>query len=64
MKCEGMPTQRCEEKRVEKCTSVQRREREREIAQACLGEKERESALAPPFKCFFLPLGVPYSNWA
>ena len=28
------------------------------------GEKERESALAPPFICFFLHLGLPYANWA
>ena len=31
-----------------------------------VGEKEgeRESALAPPFICFFLDLGLPYANWA
>ena len=28
------------------------------------GERERESTLAPPFICFFLPLGLPYANWA
>ena len=53
-------------------------EREREREQAHRGEKERkkehrhagerespsESALAPPFTCFFLPLGLPYANWA
>ena len=46
-----MPTQRCEEKTVEECTSPRAREK------AC--------ALAPLFICFFsLPLGLPYVNWA
>ena len=49
------------------------RVRERERAHACgqgkrEKEKEREraraSALAPPFICFFLHLGLPYANWA
>ena len=47
--CKGMPTQRLEEKRLQECPSVRRRERER--------ERERESALAPPFICFFPPPG-------
>ena len=50
-----MPTQRHEEKRVEECGSVQGVEG---------GGRERESALVPPFICFFLPLGLPYANWA
>ena len=40
------------------------RERERERAHACGRESPRESALAPPFICFFLHLGLPYANWA
>ena len=36
------------------------RGRERERAHA----RGRESALAPPFMCFFLHLGLPYANWA
>ena len=45
------------------------REREREPMHAGVrgdgggGERE-ESALAPPFTCFFLRLGLPYANWA
>ena len=27
-------------------------------------ESPRESALAPPFICFFFHLGLPYANWA
>ena len=52
MKREGMPTQRLEEKRVEE--SVGEGERERAHARG----RERESALAPPFICFFS------STWA
>ena len=41
------------------------REREKERERACTREREsRESALAPPFICFFLHLGLPYANWA
>ena len=42
------------------------RERQREREKECthVGERERENALAPPFICFFLPLGLPYVNWA
>ena len=40
------------------------RERERERAHARGRESLRESALAPPFICFFLHLGLPYANWA
>ena len=41
------------------------REREREHVRACTRrESPRESALAPPFICFFLHLGLPYANWA
>ena len=36
--------------------------REREKERRHVGE--RESALAPPFIYFFLPLGLPYANWA
>ena len=54
-------------------------ERRREKESACTGggvggwgreeggrERKREhaSALAPPFICFFLPLGLTYENWA
>ena len=68
MKREGMPTQRLEEKRVEeRAGEVERqseRGRERERAHARGREREGESALAPPFICFFLHLGLPYANWA
>jgi len=40
------------------------KERERERARARGRESPRESALAPPFICFFLHLGLPYANWA
>ena len=40
------------------------RERKRESARACRRESSRDSALAPPFICFFLHLGLPYANWA
>ena len=61
MKCESMPTQRLEEKRVEERAGEGERERERgregerEKEHTHAGEKEspRESALAPPFICFF-----------
>ena len=39
------------------------REREREKRAHALGrESLRESALAPPFICFFFHLGLPYAN--
>ena len=56
-----MPTQRSEEKKVEELVGRER-ERERERKTAGMWERERESALAPPFMCFFLHL--PYANWA
>ena len=40
------------------------KEREKEHTHVEGGERERESTLAPPFICFFLPLGLPYANWA
>ena len=40
------------------------RKRERERAHARGTESLRESALAPPFICFFFHLGLPYANWA
>ena len=40
------------------------RGRERERERACARTHGRESALAPPFICFFLHLGLPYANWA
>ena len=40
------------------------RERERVHAHARGRESPRESALAPPFICFFFHLGLPYANWA
>ena len=51
------------------CANAQERERERERAREKKKkererEKPRESALAPPFICFFLHLGLPYANWA
>ena len=50
---------------LEDSRRVREREREREkIAHACGRESPRESALAPPYICFFLHLGLPYSNWA
>ena len=67
-----MPTQRLEEKRVEEPVGEGEREKEhmhvgekeRDRAHACEREREREreSALAPPFICFFLDLGLPYAN--
>ena len=51
-RCEVMLTQRCEEKRVGERPRVW--ERAREIP----------DPLAPLFICFFLPLGLPYVNWA
>ena len=39
---------------------VREGEREKERMHA----RERESALAPPFICFFLHLDLPYANWA
>ena len=63
-----MPTQRHEEKRVEESEGEGERERvregEREKEHMHAEEKERESALAPPFICFFLHLGLPCANWA
>ena len=56
MKREGMPTQRLEEKRVEKCMGEGETEGERKKEHMHAGEKERESALAPPFM-FFPPPG-------
>ena len=52
-----MPTQRREEKRVGERANA----REREGEKGRERERERE-----PFgsSCFFLPLGVPYVNWA
>ena len=66
MKCEGMPAQGLEEKRVEEHVGEGEREceRERERVHARRRERERESALAPPFICFFLHLGLPYADWA
>ena len=40
------------------------RGRERERVHARGREGERESALAPPFICFCLHLGLPCANWA
>ena len=44
--------------------SEREKEREREIERMHAGESPRESALAPPFICFFLHLSLPYANWA
>ena len=59
-----MPTQRLEEKRVEECMGEGEREGRRERKSAGMLERKRESALAPPFICFCLHLGLPYANWA
>ena len=56
MKCEGMPTQRLEGKRVEERVGEEReREGEREKERKHAGEEGRERALAPPFICFLPP---------
>ena len=52
-----MPTQKLEEKRVEERAGE--REGERERVHTRRRERERESALAPPFICFFLPWACP-----
>ena len=59
-----MPTQRFEGKRVEECVGEGEKEGEREGKSARMPERKRENALAPPFICFFLHLGLPYANWA
>ena len=61
MKHQGMPAQRHEEKRVEEHASALEREREKERTHRGRGG---ECALATPFVCVFLPLGLPYANWA
>ena len=64
--CEG---RRGGEKERERA-SARERERVRGLTSAhALGrdsrrDSPRESALAPPFICFFLHLGLPYANWA
>ena len=44
------------------------KEREKERERVHVHERgrdsPRESALAPPFICFFFHLGLPYANWA
>ena len=59
MKCEGMPTQRLEEKRVEECVGREKeREKERERARACTRERESErKRFGSSFYMFFLPPG-------
>ena len=58
MKCEGMPTLRHEEKRVEERNSVRGREgereteRERKSTRTQRREREHARAFAPPFICF------------
>ena len=63
-KREGMATQRLEGKRVEECMGEGEREGRRERKSAGMLERKRESALAPPFICFCLHLGLPCANWA
>ena len=69
MKCEGMPTQRLKEKKVEESAGEGKRERERVRE----GEREKEHTQAgergrkhfgSSFYMFFPPLGLPYANWA
>ena len=43
---------------------TRREKRERETENARVWERETSGTLAPFFICFFLPLGVPYLNWA
>ena len=73
-----MPPQRLEEKRVEEHAGEGEREsergRKRESARMHAGEKEREKKtqerkrgrkhFVSSFHMFFLPLGLPYANWA
>ena len=56
-----MLIQRLEEKRVEECMGEGERERKRKSAHTW-ERNEQESALAPPFICFPLHLGLPYAN--
>ena len=63
--CKIAGESKTEEKRMEECVGREgEREREKECAHARRRESPRESALAPPFICFFLHLGLPYANWA
>ena len=66
MKCEGMPTQRFEGKRVEEHVGEGEREREgeREKERTHAGEEESENALWLLLFYVFLHLGLPYANWA
>ena len=69
-----MPTQRLEEKRVEKCMGEGEREGERKKEHMHAGEEERERehthageserALWLLLLYVFLHLGLPYANWA
>ena len=64
MKCEGMPTQRLEGKRVEERMGEGEREGGREKECTHEGEKKRKKALWLLSYVFFLPLGLPCANWA
>ena len=70
MKCDGMPTLRHEEKRVEERNSVRGREgdreteRERKSTRTKRRERESTHALLLLLLYVFLPLGLPYANWA
>ena len=56
-----MPTQRHEEKRVEERASAWERERKSTYTQKRQRERKR---FGSSFYMFFLPLGLPYANWA
>jgi len=75
LKCESMPTQRLEEKRVEERAGEGERERERgregerERERKSTHMRERKRALEKALwllllYVFFLNLGLPYENWA
>ena len=59
-----MPTQRPEGKRMEERVGEGDRERERERKSTRMWEREREKALWLLLSYVFLPLGLPFANWA
>ena len=54
----------CQPKDLKRREWRRERGRERKRAHARRGERQRESALALPFICFCLHLGLPCANWA
>ena len=57
-----MPTQRLEEKRVERRVGEGEREGEREKEHTHVRKRERK-CFSSSFYIFFLHLGLPYANW-